>query len=83
MEKWPKLVGIEIAQRNDFNPLLKAIFVDEKANIIEVTLLSQQPWCFEIVRNGTLRYGAWYPEHVACEKVLFRLLQWVAGKKGV
>lgn len=79
--EFPKLISYEVVARHSLYPLLKAVFVDKKANIIEVTLLSQGPYCFEIVRNGILRESNFYPENTGYTGNLFLMLQHIAKRQ--
>ena len=74
-----QLVAVEIVNRNSDNPLLRGIVV-HKGNVFEITILCYHPWAFEVIRNGTMRSGCWYPESVPSMLTPLQILVWAAQK---
>lgn len=79
-EKSYRLIATEVIDRNAY-PLIKGIVIETTtSSLYEITELSRAPFCFEIIKQGTLRAGSWYPENVPSNLTLGALFTWVASK---
>lgn len=75
-----KIVALKLRNENTISPLIEATVL-RGTTITRVTLLSTKPWCFEIIRDGEVTHGSWYPKDVP-NLQLVNLFEWVVDKIG-